>query len=673
MACCSPTCITPRRASLQVDVLAADAARQGAAVRTLVERAELPEAVVAPAGVSRAAQVVVREHGWAAKGDKWADLLAALQAALAGSTAPADALFSRTRLDRATFTLDAAERPVLTFAGVTLFDPAAVPAADRTLVDRYRAATEAERAKLLASDEYRKPPHARLRAKLLAEARKRLPRPDYDSSVDPVGLVASPAPQAQRALPDELRRQGGVVLGFRYGPAGELVADTRFLPAAARPKVEAAFRDLLRTSPALRAGSAVRVEGGDERADWAGWLRAWQKRRAASNDILAKQTRLDGAAFDYDAALRLVLSVDGITLAADADRPKLADRLTEITAEELKGLRDYRVDVAHLRAEPSALRDLQAAAVADARLDGVLFAGAAYDADGVLHLDGFRGEDASRPLLRTLVADFVRKTPLVRPTDSVDEAIKPLAPLAWRSALDRVQETLAASADSLRRRTRVDRGTFLHGKDSVELRFRAVSLDPSRKTDDLRTALDAELRRQLPALKGVAFTTAFDGSPFVESPLVALQRLVAREKLDGVLFRDARYDGKGRLLLDVVPGEAGQKAAVDALLTKQPPAESLLPSAKVEPRWQVSYAAPLDWVRYLRDARERFARGGDDPLARRTRLDRAISSPPPTRRSRPCGWEGVSLQPADAPPEAPLKEIARRLTDTAPRWPGCKP
>lgn len=643
---------------LQVAVLAADAARQQAAIRTLVERAELPEAVVTPVGAGRTPRVVVREHAWAAKAEKWADLLAALQAALAGSTAPADAVFPRTRLDRATFSLDATEKPVLTFAGVLLYDPNEVPASDRPLVERYRAATEAERGKLLASEEYRKAPHARLRTKLLAEARKRLPGPDYEGNIDPLVLVATPAPQAQRTLPEELRRQGGVVLGFRYGPGGELLAQTRFLPAAARPKVEAALAELLRTSPVLRAGTAVRVEGGDERANWAGWLQAWQKRRAAASDTLARQTRIDGAAFDYDGAVRLVLSMEGITLTAAKDRPKLAERLTEITADELKGLgRDYSVDVAKMRQEPTALRDLQAAAAANPRLDGVLFSGAAYDGSGVLHLEGFRGEDAHRGLVKDLVAEFVRKTPLLRPSDSVDEAIKPLAPLEWSKYVREARTRFARGDDPLTRRTRLDRALFVLGSDPAKagIRWEGVSLRAGNQAPEAaQKEIAGRLTDTAPRLAGVAAEIDAGGVAAEEDPSRVLQAAAVPDPAnDGVLFEDARYDAEGRLHLQVLLADKQQQAKVEQMLRDKVVPERVLVRAGDERRPALETRL-FDLRGLLRDLRVRLLKA-DDAQARRLRLDRGYFTYPTDRTAGvTLNVGGVLLKPLAQPDEAKL-------------------
>lgn len=656
---------------LRLDALAADLPRQQAAVEALVAKAGLAEDVVTPAGAGRAAAVTVRGHARAAQVKDWADLLATLQADLAG----AGGRLAAARLDRAFFTLDAAEKPTLAFTGVNLYDVNAETADGKALADAFRKVSEAERSKLLASDAYRTPVHDRLRARLQVESRKRLTKPDYAVGVGSMALVASPAPAAQRALPETVRTRGAVVVGLRFSGRGDLEVRTRFLAADQNATVQTALATALRDSAALRPGASVVVDAAGGAVDWPGWLVEWQKRRAASKEPAARQTRLEGAAFAYDTALYLTLAVEGVSLHPGKERAPLAAALQTVTEPELKALgHAYRIDVEKLRGLADPLRQIQALAVADARLDGVLLTGAVYDAVGVLRLEGFRGEDGERTRFSEVVGAFLKRTPLLRPADRIEDSLAALQPLAWRSIVERLQATLAGSTEAARQRTRLDRAFFVHGNDGAELRFRGVSLDAGKQADELLRFLEAEVRGALPALKNTTFTPTLDGTFFIDSPILALQRQVVTDRLDGVLFRDARYDARGRLLLDVLPGTDGQRAAVTALLERRPPAEASLPPAerKIEPRWQTTFAPALDWGRLVRDMRAAFRRGPDDLLGRRTRLDRAHFAHGADSTKVQLRWQGVSIHNDDTR-EVVQAEIARRLAAGTATLPGVKP
>jgi hypothetical protein len=141
---------------------------------------------------------------------------------------------------------------------------------------------------------------------------------------------------------------------------------------------------------------------------------------------------------------------------------------------------------------------------------------------------------------------------------------------------------------------------------------------------------------------------------FEENPARRLQRWANESKLDNVLFRDARFDGDGALMLDGLLGEEAERAQVAALLSRPEFVRLYARPGGVSPTEPGAAVGPMIVVPWrkslLADLQQRFARdvNRNTPRAdlRYCRVDRAQFTYP-EKAGLLLRFEGVALRAGD--------------------------
>ncbi len=422
-----------------------------------------------------------------------------------------------------------------------------------------------------------------------------------------------------------------------------------------------------------------------------------RKMAEEASDPVFKLTRLDRVYFAYReemGAMLLELRFEGVCLAPDFNdaakqdmllRQKLGDLFYQVYPD-VKDRFDKRdkkdqpsISIGGIKAVKIAeapTRQLQELAGASKELDGTLFSGASFNAEGQLVLEGLIGTETQRALAEKLVEKLAADKPSwLRP-----EMVKPgkqwvLNMPAW-DPIALLQGELAAAAGldapvkNLTQQTLVRRVHFAYEGDPVQLKcwVEAVCLTANfNKDDDARKLRDVMLRASKSAwdrLKGVnKFRFDIDATlpttkitPVV-SPIYRLQQMANRlPELDGSLIERAVFDKNGTLRIE---GFINQKDHVKKIEEFVKELESGGPEwlrtsdARKEPRW-ITQLRPFPIA--LKPAAFQSRLSESKLLAhRQTRVDRIHFDYDDT--TLVCRFYGVSLWPEWPKEEEPLSRF----------------
>ncbi len=478
------------------------------------------------------------------------------------------------------------------------------------------------------------------------------PNPTIDKEIDDLvyddtEIVAAKSPVLNlRAIPADAKElRGAVFADATYAADGQLLL-TGYVAQARTDEQKKAIVTLL-TNAALfeRAVLGTKADkvvepslAGMKPVDYVALRQRMQTEFAASKDnTVASRTRLDDVAFQHVKGDRdtvaLVLAWHGVCLQDPADpkkveaaRGRLKDALKKLPAGLLPEPvpEKFDTDVSRIVFRASPVVGLQKKAMADPRLDGVLFVAPRFDKGGRLEIE-YLGSDAQKPLVEQLLKG--------------EEAVaKPLGmdwPQkggTWASLLDDLRKQFAADAkEPIVRQTRIDRVYFEYVGDEPRLHCELIALQPKGDPAALRSRLEQRLEAyfadKLKRPGGGTFKVVLPAMLFQADPTPALQRLAATDPdLDGVLFESAWFDSARRLNFDVIyDDKAGQEEKIKKLFAANTIGRKLLKPVLTsddpaqEPR--LNQKAAVRWDEQLQALQREFA-ASRDPLLEATRVDR---------------------------------------------------
>ena len=373
---------------------------------------------------------------------------------------------------------------------------------------------------------------------------------------------------------------------------------------------------------------------------------------------------------------------------ANLRKPRL-ETIQQALQEELRKLLpqpEYGLRVERIRLVESPIADVNNTLPAKlAEDDGVVLLGLYYDPDGKVRASASRATPANRTQLdehlgKSLKGHAIelraipkkiekenKDTSAVRPAGLLDIRFVGVdEPEKKRSEIREWQEALSSSPLKILRETRLDRRRMIYNRDlRLVLVLHGVCIHDTINAVELAQQLATATRVTLHDL-GRGYWVDVSKLPFKPNPVLALQQLANRKAgdryPDGLLFHNARYDGNGTLLIDVLLGDDDQKAIADKLLEDRPiPEDVLVAKERGVPRSKVGPPAIFDWKRMLAEVRKKFAGTAEDRLARHTRLDRAYFAYAGGITTPELRWEGVCIEDRQSGTEAIRKALAGRL------------
>jgi hypothetical protein len=340
-----------------------------------------------------------------------------------------------------------------------------------------------------------------------------------------------------------------------------------------------------------------------------------------------------------------VLGFEGFFLyGTEAEKNDYRERLEAFLREEYKTHPDLggkaTVDLGKLKAKPAPVFFMQKRVV-DAGLDGTLLENVWFDESGTLQFEGLLGDPAHKAELEKVV-----RANLDRDVLAGEKAwsLARLTPVrlagadkdgSWAEVLRGLQQQLARGGNPLSTRTRLDRAYFDYDGGVPLLICKGVHLHPGNSAppnltrdlgSQLLTACKAVLERPAdPAVRA-------DLIQALPSPVLVLQKMAVDQKLDGVLFEQAWYDGDGTLVFGGFLGDPAYQSDLEKGITATL-RDGVLPPARLDrpARWSTaslkSFRTAADrkdltWSAVLKGLQQQLA-SSPAAVCRQTRLDRA--------------------------------------------------
>ncbi len=533
---------------------------------------------------------------------EWQKLLVGIRTRFAKST---ESTLRQTRIDRAYFKLnedDPDQPPYLHIVGVAL----------QTAFDNEKAMRE-----LL---------HKEL-------SKITLPNTKYVLKIDEIRFFESPIYTLQTAAVAQRKTDPALNVFFEraeYDAAGQLHLGVLFLQKTPNAKVNKLVKD--RKLPAALTAMPVGKSKGaklDRRDyDWLARIAELRRKYAASIDPLMQRSRVDDGWLEYTADKKGVrflvqgMCVHPPALVADKERQR---RWSETVSNLFAKVR-YDADVTGIAMTTNPCISWQDDAAGKEPNDGVFFHLAQFDPVGKLKFSVMLPTEPHRQTVMKIIAD----RPVPAPLEPIDVKNIDFQPWPWAEVLAKAQGRLA-KGEFLLHRTRLDRIYWRYEptRGDPVLHFDGVSLHPTEIEPAAK--LRARLERSFLFLPPSAIEHKFhtEGIRFLPSPIYALQTEAVAQKLDGALFADGFYDELGKLHLHIAHGTPAQRETtrklVEAFAT---PAGVIRPTgAKDQP---ILHFTELAWSDILAEMQRWLARDRDT-LLRKTRLDRAFFSYPPSK------------------------------------------
>ncbi len=331
-----------------------------------------------------------------------------------------------------------------------------------------------------------------------------------------------------------------------------------------------------------------------------------------------------------------------------------------------------------LRLLKSPLPALRESTIERKELAGAVFNDIRYDKDRQLHLSGY----VTSPEQRTRIAEWLKDAKNVEPDillkvgdkvmDPSPDSLRDFDDQKLKSELQKEFAGLDAKTSAALVQTRLDGAAFRYTKEGdghkLSLRWRGVCLQGPKDTErgkaalklletELKARADGALPKLAPKDMPPTYLVDLEGMTFEESPVVSLQRrATADQRLDGVLFTAAYFDGEGKLLLDT----RRDKDQVTALETFVKEGRSDATVSKRSSAW-FDKGGWEDMRKALQDKLAAADRKDKAqlPLAQ-TRLDRAYFAYESSSQTPQLQFRGVRLVEDDKQP-VPATALKDRL------------
>lgn len=388
--------------------------------------------------------------------------------------------------------------------------------------------------------------------------------------------------------------------------------------------------------------------------DWLGVRLGLQRKFSGDPNLFMQRSRYDDGYFQYTENRKSVrFHVSGAcihppALVAAAEREKRWKAPVTNLIPRVK----YEADVSAIAMLPNPSIAWQAEAASTESRDGLFFRLAQFDYDGKLKFTVMLTDEAQKVDAQKLIAG---KPPVGKLLPVQDKNIE-FQTWAWQNVIPMTQARLA-EGDLLQQRTRIDRAfmNYEPARGEPILHIHGVSLHPTEldKAEHLRAQLERSFAGVVPAPIEHRVDTA--QIRFVASPIYAMQADAVTRKLDGLLFANGRYDEQGRFHLAIVTGAKGQREEAMKIVGPNPIRPGVLgKNAKDQPILDFSEIA---WSDILHE-KQRWLAKQNDTLLRKTRVDRAYFSYPPTKVGPTLNLEVVGIYPKS---EALTARLIQRL------------
>ena len=478
-----------------------------------------------------------------------------------------------------------------------------------------------------------------------------LPNTKYVLKIDDIRFFESPIYTLQSAAVARRKSDPALNVFFEraeYDAGGQLHLGVLFLQNVPNAKVAKLVqeRGLPASLTATPVGKAKGAKLDRRDFDWLATIADLRRKYSASLDPLMQRSRVDAGWLEYTADKKGVrfpvvgMCVHPPALVADKERTR---KWTETVSNLIPKVR-YDADVNGIAMATNPCIPWQDDAAGTEPNDGVFFHLAQFDPVGKLKFSVMLPTDPHRATVMKIIAD----KPVPAPLEPIDVKNIAFQPWPWSEVLPKAQGRLA-KGDFLLRRTRLDRVFWRYEPTHGEpvMHFDGVSLHPTEIEPAAK--LRARLERSFLFLppSAIEYKLQTEGIRFVPSPIYALQTEAVSQKLDGALFADGYYDELGKLHMHIAHGTPSQREAtrklVEAFTT---PAGVIRPTgAKNQP---ILHFTELAWSDILAEMQRWLARDRDT-LLRKTRLDRAFFSYPPSKVGPDLNLALVGIYPkADA-------------------------
>jgi hypothetical protein len=363
--------------------------------------------------------------------------------------------------------------------------------------------------------------------------------------------------------------------------------------------------------------------------DWPGALKSLRERFAQSIDPLLQRSRFDAGSFAFNDDRKVLhFRLEGVwihppALVAAAERDKKWKSFVNTLIDKVS----YEPTTTGMERLTNPSIQWQEDAAKQEAHDGLYFRLGQFDALGNVKVSIMLPTEAQRASVEKIMSGkplHPKLAPLVE--KNLDYQV-----WNWKEVLPKGQKRLA-QGDFLPHRTRLDRIYFQY--DSEEhgeplMQFQGVCLHPkaAEPVDESRGRLERFLKDLLPV--EVEHKRSARHIDFPESPIYALQSVAGTQKLDGLLFADARYDELGKLHLIIVLGAPEHQAPARKLVEGMALADNVLRAdkGKEQPLLDISEIA---WADILKQMQGWLARSNDS-LLKKTRLQRGFFSYPASK------------------------------------------
>jgi tetratricopeptide (TPR) repeat protein len=305
--------------------------------------------------------------------------------------------------------------------------------------------------------------------------------------------------------------------------------------------------------------------------DWPKALGELRERFADSAQPILQKTRIDGAQFELnpDDADRPFLAFKGVALRTRDDEKQMKDVLRKELAKfpAPNGKFEVTLDIRFIVSPIYALQ----AEVSSRNLEGVLFADGRYDKDGKLRLSVALAIKEQRGASEDIVKNTALPAGVLGPRDDKGTPQLDFNVIPWFEMIDKMQDLLARSPDTLLRKTRADHGVFAYpaGKAGPELNIAAVGIYPNKAeyTARLKKHLDRFVDSHLTARLQAGPVAVTPVVQHVDNPVPALQtKIAATPELDGIRIEDVSFGGNGKLVLHGIWVGRGQDRDLESLI-----------------------------------------------------------------------------------------------------------